>query len=76
MEDNLEEDNEERVLQNMESFYNKNYITSQAYQSDNFTNERVWNVFYDTLHDQVYVFMARITVEDALVHTEFKQEAQ
>ena len=56
----FQQDPEGEVLQKMEEYYDKNFTKYEVYTGKNFFQERVWNVFYDEIHDLVYIYIANI----------------
>ena len=44
----------------MEAFYNKNYKNYEVFTAENFFQQRIWNLHYDSQYDLAYVFLATI----------------
>lgn len=54
-------DPEQRVMSDMEEFYNNNYVNHEVQELTNVFQERIWNIKYDQHVDMIYVFIAKIT---------------
>ena len=53
-----EDDPEIEALNYIEKFYDRNYRCYELMKEKDYTNMKVWNVFYDEIYDLAYIFVA------------------
>lgn len=53
-------DPEQRVMSDMEEFYNNNYRNHEVHELTNIFQERIWSISYDQHIDMIYIFIAKI----------------